>query len=252
MKNIIAITSLLAAGTILANATADSITIDSRYDNAQTSGAFDKYSVYGFKFSLSTSSLVESGLYSLDSIGLAGATAYGTDTPLTTSDTLVFYSVEEGGISYVGASSVSSTSGSYVVKGVGYESDNRLKYTIQNNLYSLTNTTLVLDAEKTYLTVFATTNSYDSNLANFTSATAFSDISSYLRVTRLASGNGAGDIEANIKGVGVNQTGAETSTSYSPFIVATLTPVPEPSAFGLLAGAGALALAAARRRRRSK
>ncbi len=250
MKKYLSIVTLLAAGTLFAGA-AETLTIDARYDATQT-GGFNKYSVYGYKFSLASSDLVSVGTsWTLDTLGVVGADTSETATSLTKNNTVVLYSLTNSTLSFVGSSAVTSTSGSYVVKGSDYESQPGHMYTVKDGKYAEVCgfQNVVLDASTTYAVLFTTTDSFTNNETTFKEATEFSAISSLLTETRLAAGNGAGDLTTNIKAIGLLNTGEEQSAQYSPFVVASLTPVPEPSAFGLLAGLGALALVGARRRR---
>lgn len=246
MKNILTTLTLLAAGTSLASAT---ISIDALFNDSEGVDSGNAANMTGFQFSLGTSSSVSAGDYYLDSLGFAG-NKLADSSNLTDANTIVFYSVSEDTLTYVGNATV-DTSQSYVIKGLGYEENNSSRYTINNGTYALftPSSKMVINSETTYAAYFVTTEAFTTNTQTFENATAVADISSYLQAYRGLMGTVTDMPEGNIKGTAFNTGGARAVTTFSPYLTASITAIPEPSAFGLIAGMGALALVAARRRR---
>lgn len=241
MKKYITIAALLAAGSTLANA---ETVIDARYNAGVTNG-YNKGSGYtGFEFQLDSSTLLLSNQnYTIDSFGILSTNDSGVK--LTTADSVVIYEVTDSGFSYFTSANVDSVS-TYVLKGSDYESNDGHKYS--NLSYAIVDFGDVeFGSSVEYAVFFSTTEAFLNNKSTFENATSFGDISSSLLEVRLSVG--LSQPEANISGGTMYNGSGAMSAAYSSFVTATVTAIPEPSAFGLLAGVGALALVASRRRR---
>lgn len=249
MKKYITIAALLAAGTACANAAEELKTtiVDSRYNaEVAANSGYNKGTYTGFEFQLDSSSLLLSNKgYTLDSFGIVETGSADGGTVLSANDSVVVYEVTADGLSYVTVAGVTVKS-DYVIKGTDFETTDSHKYTCRYATVDFGEN--VFNSSTGYAVFFATTSVFESNQSTFTSADSYSDISSYLLSVRLSAGQSQ-PVE-NISGGAMYNSDGKVEATYSSFVTATVTSVPEPSAFGMLAGLGALALVASRRRRK--
>ncbi len=232
MKKLITAAAFLAASSALASAA----TVTSQTVISSTSVTGGSYK--GVSFTVSSDLLAES--YLLDSLTIFGR--YG--------------SWEDGntisGNEYFVVYSVSGTSTLTYLGGVETTSENQRFYDSTNGYYTRNTMTgsfsgITVESDSTYVVLFTTSENYANNETTFKTATALSNISSLLSSENLFA-TSTNTVASGPTGTFYNADGP-TSAGYTPVISLTLSTIPEPSAFGLLAGVGALALVAARRRR---
>ena len=237
MKNIIAITSLLAAGTVLATAETTFTTVDDSYIVATGNGNY-----YGFVTSLNY------GLLSSTTVSGTEATLAEFAAGMDLNFDSITFTIRGGNASgntvklavyeYTG----DRTTGTFV--GL---SENALRDTTvgAGNLATFTFDGIIINSATKYQFLFV-----DS------SATA-ETVDSFIEYQELAKqwgilvGHDNDGSTSIAPGYGTYTASAINSweTQYVPKY-SIVTSIPEPSAFGLLAGLGALALAGSRRRRR--
>ena len=263
MKYLIAIASLLAAGTAFANAD-QNLTIDS-----STTGNFDKLNGNGN--TVCNITVTENA-----SIGrIDGSSIYNLKTiTLTLNDSVNFSISNDAKLPYNNTSNTYSTTvtlgdnSKFTVGGVLYFGSRNSSYTgiTQNTSIAFgsgssitagTVSTVAASGGKSYLTVsvdyvaamLASSYAWDlitttNGFTNYTSdAITLSNISALDNVGYTNAG-----VLASADDLGAGQYGLVFANNKLSFVSS----VPEPSAFGLLAGVGALAFVAARRRRRAK
>ncbi|MBE6401486.1 MAG: PEP-CTERM sorting domain-containing protein [Verrucomicrobia bacterium] len=118
--------------------------------------------------------------------------------------------------------------------------------------YSFSN--LTLSADSSYLAVFlsGTTSLAVGSEFDFTSdlITTVTSDKNGIYCTALDSNKNSYGYAKSISDEGVISNFTDSSLTYGATYKVSVTPVPEPSAFGMLAGLGALALVASRRRRK--
>ena len=243
IKKLITGTALIVAGTALAGA-AETITLTPTVEDSNGG------SYYGFTFSLDEDTYTNDAGYTLDSMTVVLRYSGSGNLP-SSPEYFVVYSYDSSlsSLTYVGYSAITYTTNGTVVynaAGDGYWTRNTAS---SSTLVGTDGETLVLSSGVTYYVAFVTTD----NLSAAQSLTSFS--SSTLGSLHLyADTSVAGGLATT--GSFVDSSGSATATNYSAVVAATLTEVeatiPEPSAFGILAGFGALALAASRRRRSRK
>ena len=232
MKNIITVISLLAAGTALANAGIVTATTSTK-DNQGT--------YYGFTLALGTDSSAltysddiiksVSGEVSLDTLKITARTGSGG---ASSTKVAVYSYTSDGNVgSFVGLSdSQSFVDGqeiTFTFNGASLTLDSRYQFLFVKDEATadiLKNDTALFDTYKTYAQSFG---------------------------TAVTANNYAGTLPSGW-GTYKNDTLNKWEGHRMPVLTISVSSaaIPEPSAFGLLAGVGALALVATRRRRRAK
>ena len=226
MKYLIAIASLLAAGTAFANAETISGT--------ESGTGSDKSTISGFKVDLdaltwSPSFSETPRTFTLSSIAYSSGDAAHSNAKFYSGDLWAF--IYEGEVAPNNASSLTAITVS--TDSINWNSNSKSN----SGTWSFSN--VDLDFTKTYSILFS------SSKESFVSARGSSGTGEGIRST-VTTGASAIAI-ANYNG-----SGFTTGNGLNVTLTGSISSIPEPSAFGLLAGVGALALVAARRRRRAK
>lgn len=238
-KKLLTGTALIVAGTALAGA-AETITLTPTIESVN-GGAY-----YGITFSLDEETYTNELGYTLDDITIVLRYSGSGNLP-SSPEYFVVYSYDDSlsSLTYVGYSAITYTTGyvTYTADGSGYWTRNSAS---SSSLVGTDDETLVLSSGVSYYIAFVTTD----NLSAAQSLTSFSS-STLGSLQLLADTAVAGGLATT--GSLIGSDGSVSGSSYGAVVAATLTEVeasiPEPSAFGLLAGLGALALVASRRRR---
>ncbi|MGN0861583.1 MAG: PEP-CTERM sorting domain-containing protein [Candidatus Spyradosoma sp.] len=237
MKNIITVAALLAAGTAFANAETWTIEPENGITGTFLSGSDKFYSLpatvsgaedWSISFDFTTDSFASSGDASLgtadNSWGMALISTQEGAYALSFPDSFQVYLGKDGKI-------VMKVDGNSETAVAG---DNTLSV---NTTYSFS---FAYDkANSSFTTVVKTQGSESALVTKTFNDVSFADFS-------VLSNYGAGEGQ----GADGKYYSAPSGAKYTNIVVSGTAVVPEPSAFGLLAGAGALALVAARRRRR--
>ena len=264
IKKLIASAALIAAGSALAGAAVsidgDTVTVTS---STTTSSVYNKYSnyVYGFVFTLDSDTYTNEAGYTLDSLSILTESNTGN-----TGTYFVLYSYTDNdgtaygytGLALVGYAAVGSTTSEVFTFSAG----NYTRYWLSNAdaFTDSDGNTSVLTADTNYILLLASdVSSLASTIETLATGSSKPDENVFVAfsdgVTALSNDDTVdGGLVEDASSLVI--WGTAGSTSYTPLIEATLTAVtsevPEPSAFGLLAGVAALAFAASRRRRSRK
>lgn len=185
--------------------------------------------------------------YTLDDITVVLRYSGSSNLP-SSPENFVVYSYDDSlsSLTYVGYGAITFATGyvTYNAAGDGYWTRNSAS---SSSLVGTDGETLVLSSGVSYYIAFVTSD----NLSAAQSLTSFSS-STLSSLQLLADTAVAGGLAT--AGSLIGSGGSVSGSTYSAVVAATLTTVeatiPEPSAFGLLAGVGVLALAASRRRSR--
>lgn len=249
IKKLIASAALIAAGSALAGATVTFNGDGTVGISADTSGlaSVSNFSAYGFVFTLDSDTYTNEDGYTLNSLSVV----LGYNVSFT--GYIAIYACSQanssglGTLTYVGYSEVTTSSGTiYDSSGGSYTR----KTATGSSFTDGSGDDVILDTDRWYLVVFMD----DSELASAADQTSFStDMMTVLSLcTDTGDDNGLATLGSPIS----SANGYVNNTTVSVLAGATLTAVtsevPEPSAFGLLAGVAALAFAASRRRRSRK
>ncbi len=226
MKNIITIISLLAAGTALANAETISGT--------EGGTGSDKATITGFKVDLdaltwSPSFTETPKTFTLSSIAYSSGNAASNKEKFYSGDLWAF--IYEGEVAPNNASSLTAITVS--TDSINWNSNSKSN----SGTWSFSN--VDLDFTKTYSILFS------SSKDSFVSAKGSGTDAEGIRSTVTTGASAI--ITAEHNGSGFN-----AGSGLNVTLTGSISSIPEPSAFGLLAGVGALAFVAARRRRRAK
>ncbi len=222
MKKFITTITLFAAGTAFAAA--------GDYSTTLTSGTSGNGNYYGFCLKLTDSFLTTTpegvtlpDMLVLDSVSLLTRTS-GDEVGNTAYLALYEYTAD-------------STTGTFVAVSTNQQTSNTNNATLTFNFSS----GLQISSEKQYQFMFVNSNTAISSFGEYQAAAVQLSLN-VLQQSSLSQGDGT------YKSNEINSW----EGMYIPNVTIVTSTIPEPSAFGLLAGVGALALVAARRRRRSR
>ena len=230
MKNIIAITSLFAAGAALVNATEWTITnsVSSTVDNAYFNGV-----LFNLDTELANSRLTVSPSTALDEIVFFDSFTSNIRTLQDAAGISLLLCDKDYKILSVSSNIVSATG---------------------DQTWSFSETKIATN--ENYFAYYINSSNADTAKQNIGNVVTDVDAeSSWLvkvgGVTLIDYGNTAGTSSLTMMGNNHNASyTSKNNQNYCAKVSMTISSIPEPSAFGLLAGLGALALAGTRRRRR--
>lgn len=265
MKKILASAALIAAGTAFAGAAVaidgSTVTVTSSITGSFSAAVYSN-NFYGVAFTLDSDTYTNSSGYTLDSISIWSGTSFTAGEYY-----LVLYSYESNTnlydyaeLTYVGSAAVGDSS-SWVLADANDSSHFYTKYTLGTTT-TFTDTdgdASVLTSGTSYVVLLVSAGNLSSVQTNLdylsTSSSSPKTLYGFETFSCGVVQTTTEDVEVDAGLVAANETSLiywGSASGYTAIVEATLTAIPEPSSFGLLAGVAALAFAASRRRRSRK